>query len=63
MNVDKNLKKGDIIKCSSAVDMVMTDQALNEAGYITEYIYKINNEKGLWIEIRGRANADDNNVT
>lgn len=50
----EELKKGDIVKCENAADMLMTDQRLREAGYTTEYVYKINNEKGYWIEIRGR---------
>lgn len=51
------LQKGELIKCRDKVDMLVTDQALMEAGYITEYVYKINNVEGLWIEIRGRSNT------
>lgn len=48
------LKVGDLIECSSPQDMVMTDFELVNEGYITGYAYKVNGEKGLWIEIKGR---------
>ena len=47
-------KVGDLIECSSPQDMVMTDFELVNEGYITDYAYKVNGEKGLWIEIKGR---------
>ena len=51
---DEGFKVGDLIECSSPQDMVMTDFELAEEGYITDYAYKVNGEKGLWIEIKGR---------
>lgn len=47
-------KVGDLIECNSPQDMVMTDFELTKEGYITDYAYKVNGEKGLWIEIKGR---------
>ena len=48
----KEYKVGDLIECSSAHDMIITDHKLLKAGYDTEYVYKINNVDGYWLEIR-----------
>lgn len=48
----REFKVGDLIECSSANDMIITDHKLMQAGYDTEYVYKINNVKGYWIEVR-----------
>lgn len=49
----EGFKVGDLIKCDSPQDMVITDFELMQAGYKTEYAYRVNGEDGLWIEIRG----------
>lgn len=49
----EGFKVGDLIKCNSAQDMVVTDFELVKAGYETGYAYRVNGEDGLWIEIRG----------
>ena len=54
----EGFKVGDLIRCNSPQDMVITDFELVREGYITDYAYKVNGEDGLWIEIRGR-NDDD----
>lgn len=51
----ERLKDGDIIRCEGKLDLLITDQELREAGYNTEYIYKINNVEGFWLEIRGKV--------
>lgn len=50
---EEGFKVGDLIKCNNAQDLVMTDFELVNAGYETNYAYKVNGEDGLWIEIRG----------
>lgn len=50
---EEGFKVGDLIKCNNAQDMVVTDYELVKAGYVTDYAYRVNGEKGLWIEIRG----------
>lgn len=47
-----DLKVGDVIRCRDKQDMIVTDYDLCAAGYGTEYIYKINGEDVLAIEIR-----------
>ena len=49
----EGFKVGDLIKCNSAQDMVVTDFELVKAGYETDYAYRVNGEDGLWIEIGG----------
>lgn len=56
------LQKGDLIRCRDKADIIITDLALNEAGYVTEYVYRINHEEGLWIEIRGRRKDGKDNA-
>ena len=46
------LKVGDVIRCRDKQDMIVTEYDLLAAGYGTEYIYKINGEDVLAIEIR-----------
>lgn len=45
------LKVGDTIKCHDADDMVDYMMALAKAGIDTEFIYEMNGEKGLWLEV------------
>ena len=45
--LNRELSKGDLIKCESKQEMLITDLELNKAGY-----YKHNGEDGLWIEIK-----------
>ena len=57
-------KKGDLIKCNSQQDLIAYDFALVQEGYKTDFAYKVNGEKGLWIEIIAEpegmnANTDD----
>ena len=54
----EGFKVGDLIKCNSAQDMVVTDFELVKAGYTTDYAYRVNGEDGLWIEIRGVKKDD-----
>lgn len=49
------LNKGEIVRCKDKLDMLITDQALMQAGYVTDYIYKYNMIDVYWIEIKGRV--------
>lgn len=53
---EEGFKVGDLIECNSLQDMIVTDYELVKAGYETDYAYRVNGEKGLWIEIRGVKN-------
>lgn len=45
------LKAGDTIKCSNADDMVSTMLELAKENIETDFLYKKDGEKGLWLEI------------
>jgi hypothetical protein len=55
----EGFKVGDLIRCNNAQDMVITDHELIKAGYETDYAYRVNGEKGLWIEIRMVGGKED----
>lgn len=52
MKMNRELSKGDLIKCESKQEMLIIDLKLTKAGYKTDYVFKHNGEDGLWIEIK-----------
>lgn len=50
--LNRELSKGDLIKCESKQDLLIIDLKLTKAGYKTDYVFKHNGEDGLWIEIK-----------
>ncbi len=45
------LKKGDTIQCSSADDMIEVMTGLAKEGIETDFVYKKNDMRGLWLEV------------
>lgn len=45
------LKVGDTIKCHDKEDLIDYMQGLEEMGYSTDFVYEMDGEKGLWLEV------------
>ena len=45
------LKKGDIIKCSDEKEIISLMGKLEKEGYMTDFLYEKDGQKGLWLEI------------
>ena len=59
------LKKGDTIKCHDEDEIIYLMGVLEREGYGTDFLYELNGEKGLWLEItkgirRKRDEAGEN---
>lgn len=52
------LRKGDMIKCADKDDLIHTDRDLSDAGYVTEFCFEKDGERGNWVVINGRAYDD-----
>lgn len=49
------LAAGDFIKCRSKEDAGDVAEALNDLGYEWDFCFEHKGQKGIWIEIQGRA--------
>ena len=59
------LKKGDTIKCHDEDEIIYLMGVLEREGHGTDFLYELNGEKGLWLEItkgirRKRDEAGEN---
>lgn len=45
------LKVGDTIKCADKDDMVETMTKLSKEGIETDFLYQINGDEGLYLEV------------
>ena len=44
-------KKGDTIKFSDKEELICVMNKLEKEGYITDFLFEKDGEKGLWLEI------------
>ena len=45
------LKKGDTIKCYDEKEIISLMGELEKEGYMTDFLYEKDGQKGLWLEI------------
>lgn len=45
------LKKGDTIKCNDEKEIISLMGELEKEGYMTDFLYEKDGQKGLWLEI------------
>ena len=48
------IKPGDFIKCKDKEDAANVAETMSNLGYIWEFCFEHNGQKGIWIEIKGR---------
>lgn len=51
---NNKIQIGDLIKCRDKEDAGGVAETLNNLGYIWDFVFEHNGEKGIWIEIQGR---------
>lgn len=49
--MQRELQKGDTIKCADQDDAIKYMNELEKAGYKTDFCYEVNGVKGIYIEI------------
>lgn len=51
---NNKIQIGDLIKCRDKEDAAGVAETLSNLGYIWDYVFEHDGQKGIWIEIQGR---------
>ena len=51
---NNKIQIGDLIKCRDKEDAGGVAETLSNLGYIWDYVFEHDGQKGIWIEIQGR---------